>query len=230
MATSGVSNFGVTTEIIDLFTEAYERCGRTSDSLSANDLDSARRSLSFMFTEWANTGPNLWAVDQQRFTLYSGVASVNLPTNTVSILQAVVSYDDGTTITDTSITAISRAEYANIPVKAQTGTSPTQFYLERTLTPIVHLWPVPDNSSRVFIYWRMRMLQDPGALSNTMDAPNRWMDAIASGLAARLAEKWAPDRLDRLTAKAASAYVIAAQEDTESVPIRIYPDFDRADY
>lgn len=45
MTTSGITTFGTNLETIDVITEAFERCGRTADSLSANDIDSARRSL-----------------------------------------------------------------------------------------------------------------------------------------------------------------------------------------
>lgn len=228
MTTSGLSNFGVTTEYIDIFTESFERCGIIADRLTALHLDSARRSINFLFVDWANKGPNLWAIDRQQFTLEEDVASYTLPTDTVSILQAVVSYTSGSTTNDFSLTAISRADYTAIPVKAQTGTQPTQFYLERTLTPVIYFWPVPDNDDRIFAYWRMRTMQEVGAFNTTPDAPNRWMEAIASGLAEKLAVKWAPDRLSILSPLAASAYSAAAIEDTESVPIRIYPDMTRA--
>ena len=225
MSTSGTSNFGVTTEIVDIFTEAWERgTGRDASEMTGNDLDTCRRSLEFLFVGWANQGPNLWAVDKQQFTLQANVNSYTLPTDTVSILQGVVSYNDGTTTTDFTLTPISRSEYTAIPVKAQTGTRPSQFYLERTITPVVYFWQVPDNSLRQFVYWRMRMLQDVVALSGTLDAPNRWMEAIASGLAEKLAVKKAPDRLSFLTPQAAAGYTAAAGEDTESVPLRIYPD------
>jgi hypothetical protein len=39
---------------IDVITEAFERIGRNPASLSSNDLDSARRSLNFLFSDWAN--------------------------------------------------------------------------------------------------------------------------------------------------------------------------------
>lgn len=221
MATSGVSNFGVTTEINDLFLEAYERCGKGGEELGGYQLESARRSLSLLFTSWANNGPNLWAVDQQRFTLASGTKSYTLPTDTVAVLTAVVQRASGSTNIDYNIGAISRSEYAIISNKAMSATRPTSFYLERTQPPIMYVWPVPDNGDGTMIYWRMRMLQDPGAFTNTPDFPNRWMDAAAAGLAARLAVKVAPERVDMLKAEAVQAYNLAAGEDRERVPLRL---------
>jgi hypothetical protein len=50
MTTSGTYNFG-TTEQIDIITEAYERVGRNPSSLASNDIDSARRSINYMFSD-----------------------------------------------------------------------------------------------------------------------------------------------------------------------------------
>lgn len=228
MATSGLANFGVDTEIVDIFTEAYERCGIDGTKLPGNWADSARRSLNFLASDWSNTGPNLWLVQQLRFRLEEDKISYTLPTNTVSIVNAIVRQDDVSPVQDTILSAISRAEYAAIPNKFQDAQRPTQYYLERTVPPVVHFWPPPNNEDFVFLYWAMTMASDVGALSNTFDAPSRWMEAIASGLAAKLAQKWAIDRYDGLVAAANTAYARAAAEDTESVPLRIT--IDRQDY
>ena len=47
------------------------------------------------------------------------------------------------------------------------------------------------------------------------------MEAIASGLAAKLAVKFAPDRLVTLQQMADAAYSRAIAEDRERVPLRI---------
>jgi hypothetical protein len=224
MTDSGTFAFGVSTENIDVVTEAYERAGRTADSLSANDLDSAKRSLNYLFAEWANRGPNLWAIDELRYALTTGLTSIELPVDTVSILQALVRYGTGTTQQDLVITGISRSEYFALPNKLQQQLRPTQFYLARTAPPVAYLWPVPDNSDRYIVISRMVMMRDIGTLQNTPGAPARWMDAIAAGLAARLAMKWAVDRVPELKAEAAAAFEIATREDTEAVPLSIAPD------
>jgi hypothetical protein len=224
LQTSGLYTFGVQTENIDIITEMWERCGRDASELSASDLEKARRTLNFMFASWANQGPNLWSVEEQRFSLAASTASYTLPADTVDIIQAVVSSTSGSVTTDLEISKISRSEYFNIPVKAQTGQRPTQFYLERIRTPVLYLWPVPDNDDYTLIYYRLRMLQDVGAYTNSPDAVNRWMDAIAAGGAARLAIKAAPDRVEVLKQEAGEALAIAKGEDRERVPLRLYPD------
>jgi len=224
MTDSGTFAFGVDTENIDIFTESYERVGRTADSLSSNDLDSARRSLNYLFASWANEGPNLWAIDELRYPLTSGVLSIALPVDTVAILQAAVRSETGTAQQDLIMTRISRSEYFALPNKNRQTERPTQYWLARTTTPVVYLWPVPDNSDRYIVLSRMVMMRDVGTFTDTPDAPNRWMEAIAAGLAARLALKWAPERLPALAGIASAEFEKASSEDTERVPLRIFPD------
>lgn len=225
MTTSGTYSFGTNTEAVDIIVEAWERCGRVVSTLSDNDMDSARRSLSHLFAEWANKGPNLWEVELVALPLTANVASYELDARTIYITQAATRTTSGGRNTDLIIYGISRAEYLAQPNKAQTAQRPTQFYLQRTNPPVLYLWPVPDNSNVTLLYYRMTMQQDIGKYTNTVDAPQRWMDAIASGLAARLAVKFAPDRLQVLKMEAAEAYATAAREDRERVPMRISPDF-----
>jgi len=70
-------------------------------------------------------------------------------------------------------------------------------------------------------YHRMKIQEDAGDFTDSMDAPNRWMEAIAAGLAAKLSVKFAPDRLEFLQGLADGAYTRAAAEDREKVPLRI---------
>lgn len=220
MATSGTYDFG-TTEQIDIITEAYERIGRAPTSLAANDIDSARRSVNFLFSEWANNGPNLWEVDLVALPLVAGQASYTLDVETVYLLQVYTRTTSGGINTDLMIQPISRAEYAALPNKLQTAQRPTQFYFQRTTTPSLYVWPVPTTDDVTLYYYRMKIQQDAGAFTDSLDAPNRWMEAIAAGLAVKLAVKFAPDRLPFLEGQAQKSYDMACAEDRERVPLRI---------
>lgn len=220
MTTSGTYTFG-DTEQIDIITEAYERVGRNPGTLSSNDIDSARRSINYMFSDWANNGPNLWAVDLQSITLTPGTLYYDLEVRTVSILQVYTRTMSGAQATDLMMSPISRAEYDAIPNKAQLGQRPFQYYFQRTITPRLYIWQAPQDAGVTLFYHRMKIQEDAGSFTNSMDAPNRWMEAIAAGLAAKLAVKFAPDRLDFLQGLADGAYTRAAAEDREKVPLRI---------
>jgi len=220
MTTSGTYTFG-DTEQIDIITEAYERVGRNPATLSSNDIDSARRSINYMFSDWANNGPNLWAVDLQSITLLPGVLYYDLEPRTVSILQVYTRTMSGAQATDLMMSPISRAEYDAIPNKAQLGQRPFQYYFQRTITPRLYIWQAPQDVGVTLFYHRMKIQEDAGAFTDSMDAPNRWMEAIAAGLAAKLSVKFAPDRLEFLQGLADGSYARAAAEDREKVPLRI---------
>lgn len=220
MTTSGTYSFGQS-EQIDIITEAYERVGRNPSSLSSQDIDSARRSINYLFSDWSNDGPNLWEIDLVALPLVAGQQSYTLDAETVYIVQAATRTTAGGINTDLVIQPISRAEYLALPNKAQSSQRPTQFYFQRTSTPSLYVWPVPQDNSVTLLYYRMKIQQDAGAFTNSLDAPNRWMEAIASGLAAKLAVKFAPDRLTYLQGLADQAYARAKAEDRERVPLRI---------
>lgn len=222
MTTSATFTFGFNTSADELITEAYERIGREASTLSANDLDSARRALQYTFSEWSNRGINLWTVSLQSQALTQGQMSFALQQQNVEIFNCYRRQTSGGVTTDTSMSAISRAEYAVIPNKQQQS-QPTQFYLERTVTPTVFIWPTPQDSSYTMYFYVMNMQQDVGAYTNTLDAPQRWFDAMASAMASRLAVKWAPDRMMALQGMADRAFDFAAAEDTENVNMRITP-------
>jgi hypothetical protein len=220
MTPSGTYTFG-NTEQIDIITEAYERVGRNPATLSSNDIDSARRSINYMFSDWANNGPNLWAVDLQSITLTPGTLYYDLEPRTVSILQVYTRTLSGAQATDLMMSPISRAEYDAIPNKAQLGQRPFQYYFDRTITPRLYIWQAPQDTGITLFYHRMKIQEDAGDFTDSMDAPNRWMEAIAAGLAAKLSVKFAPDRLEFLQGLADGAYTRAAAEDREKVPLRI---------
>jgi hypothetical protein len=127
----------------------------------------------------------------------------------------------GAQATDLMMSPISRAEYDAIPNKAQLGQRPFQYYFQRTITPRLYIWQAPQDVGVTLFYHRMKIQEDAGAFTDSMDAPNRWMEAIAAGLAAKLSVKFAPDRLEFLQGLADGAYTRAAAEDREKVPLRI---------
>jgi hypothetical protein len=222
VVSSGTYSFEAT-EQVDVITEAFERIGRNPSSITSNDLDSARRSLNFMFSEWANNGPNLWAVELVTLPLVANQQSYTLGASTIYITNAATRQVVGGVNQDLTINPISRAEYLSLPNKAQAGDRPTQYYLERTNPPTLKVWPVPQATGTTLLYYRMRTQQDAGAYTNSLDGPGRLLEAIAAGLAAKLAVKFAPDRAQMLTEMAVNAYKAAIIEDRERVTMSFLP-------
>lgn len=225
MTLSGATDFWFTTQAVDIIIEAYERIGMFGGQISGNQMDSAVRSLQYLFTDYSNKGINLWKVElQSTVPLSANQSTITLSQDVIEVLQVYTRTTSNGVNNDLILTPISRAEYAALPNKAQTSTRPTQYYFERTITPTLYLWQLPQDNTVSLYYYVMRMQDDIGALSNTVDAPQRWADAIAAGLAAKLAVKFAPDRMDVLQALADKAFAAATIEDTENVPMRIAPD------
>ena len=216
MATSGTTSFNIT--IDEAVEEAYERCGVRTNS--GHDIKSARRSLNLLFSEWGNRGINLWKVKSETLTLVNGTATYNTPSDCNDVLEAVVTTTGGTQQT---LTKISRSEYIAIPNKTDTGT-PSQYYVDRQLTPTISLYLAPDTSAvtNIFYYYLAR-IQDAGAYTNTTDMPFRFYPCMVSGLAFYLSQKIALDRVQMLKMLYEDELKRALDEDGQRTSVYITP-------
>lgn len=67
---------------------------------------------------------------------------------------------------------------------------PVTYWFQRDIPiPVVHLWPVPNSASEQAqcILWRHRQIMDTENLQQEVEVPQRWLEAIVNGLAARVA-------------------------------------------
>lgn len=212
MASSGT--YTNAPEIADLTDEAFERCGIDPATLTARHLRSARRSLDYLMIEWANKGIHLWAVESKTTDMIASTASYVTETNIITPLEVVIRRSG----LDTPVFPMTRDQYHAIPDKTIEG-MPTNYWFDRDAsTPTLYLWPVPDTATDDLIYYYLRRLQDTGTAAGTPDIPYRWYEAMVSGLAAKLSEKFAPDRENFLRNKAGARYKEADVEDRERAP------------
>lgn len=221
MASSGTYTFDP--NVAEICEEAWDRCGKDKSQIRQEDITSTRRSMNLLFVEWANRGVKLWNVDSvtgTSETLVSGTATYTLAARTIAILEAVRRDSNGN---DIWLAPMSRNEWVALPDKDNAGL-PVQFYFDRQVTPTVTLWPVINTSGYSFVYWRLKQNEDVGAATNTLAIPYRWQEAVASGLAARLAVKFAADRMALLAPEAEKQFLLAAGEETERGPTVIRPD------
>jgi hypothetical protein len=216
MATSGTTSFNIT--IDDTIEEAYERCGVRTNS--GYNIKSARRSLNLLFSEWGNRGINLWKVKSNTQTLTNGTATYSTPSDCSDVLEAVVTVTGGTQQT---LNKISRSEYIAIPNKTDTGT-PSQYYVNRLLSPTITLYLAPDTSAvtNIFYYYIAR-IEDAGAYTNTADMPYRFYPCMVSGLAFYLSQKVAPDRIQALKLLYEDELKRALDEDGQRTSVYITP-------
>lgn len=216
MATSGTYAFDPTAD--DLLVEAWERCGLAGQVLNGDVARSARRSLQLMLVHWQNQGLNLWQVEPVAFSLVAAQGTLATAAATSSVLEVTIR--SGTS--DILLAPISRDQWVATPNRQQRA-RPTAYWVERVNpVPRLNFYPLPDIPV-VGTYWRVRLPQDVGGLGNSVDAPILWSEALASGLAARLAVKFAPDRAALLAGEASAAFGAAAGENRERVPLTIVP-------
>ena len=223
MTTSSTFNFSPSNS--ELVLDAFEMCGISPEKLTQTHLFSARRSLNFVLSEVANDGPNLFAIDLQSVPLTQGQSVVTTPSSTIDVLDAYVTVFAGTaSAADRGIGPLSRSQYAAFPNKLSQG-SVTAYWVNRQNTPLIYLWQTPSDGTSVLNYYRMRRLQD-ASLGNaeSPDINYRYLSAIGAKLAAKLAIKYAPDKVPLLKGEAKELWDLVKEEDRERVNLNFTPD------
>lgn len=229
-------------DVNELFEEAFERCG--IEMRTGYHFRTARRSLNFLITEWANRGLNLWTIEQGQIPLVQGTVTYDLPVDTVDLIEHVIRTNAGQQAnqTDINISRISVSTYSTIPNKLTQG-RPIQVWVNRQsgqttnllgatpAYPQINVWPAPDQGAQgnpyyYFVYWRLRRMYDTGTGTNAQDIPFRFQNCMAAGLAYMLATKLQDvpiDRVAMLKAQYDEAWDFASSEDREKAPDRFVP-------
>ncbi len=181
--------------------------------------------MNLLFVEWANKQVNLFKVELISVSLVSGTATYTVPARVVMVLDAYITQNSGTAQqTDRYINPMSRTEYASLANKATPG-QPSQFWLNRLISPTITMYPVPDSGGPYILnYYACSQMQDLNlAGGETPDIPYRWYDAFVAGLAHRFSRHYAPDMEDKREKDAIKAWDIAATQDVENVNLSISP-------
>ena len=216
MTVSGSTDFEL--DVSDYIEEAFERCG--VEVRTGYDLKTARRSLNLLLAEWANRGLNQWTIKQRSFTVTQSDGTYPLGTDIIDILSVVVQRDG----TDYSLDRMSRDGFISIPNKTSESRV-NQFFLDRQITPVLNLWPVPDNSTDVVYYNALTRMDDADAYTNTLAMPFRFYPCLAAGLAYYIAMKRAPDRVQILKALYEEEFERAATEDRDRASFNVAPSY-----
>ena len=217
MATSSSTNFEL--DVAEYIEEAFERCGL--EAKTGYDLQTARRSMNIMLAEWANRGLNQWTIEQRTQALTASDSEYSLGTDLIDILSLVVRRSG----TDFTMTRIRRDSFLNLPNKTSTG-RPTQYFLDRQITPNLKLFPTPENSTDVIVYDALTRIQDADAQVNTMEIPFRFFPCLTAGLAYYIAMKRAPDRIQLLKTVYEEEFERAMAEDRDRSAFNVVPKLD----
>lgn len=123
---------------------------------------------------------------------------------------------------------LNQDDYTNLPNKAFQG-RPLQFWLDRKVKqPVMRLWPVPNAAATYAqcVVWVERYIQDVGSLTQEIEVPQRWYDAVVYQLALKLAVETPqvdPSMIGLLTPLADKALALAQMEERDNSPIRWTP-------
>ena len=218
MAISGSNDFEL--DVTEYIEEAFERCGL--EVRTGYDLKTAKRSLNLMLAEWANRGLNQWTVEQATQTVTEAQNDYTLTSNIIDILDCSIRRDTNGTNLDLQMSRVSRSEYLNIPTKS-TKSRPSQFFFDKSITPVLKIWPAPENSTDVLVFNKLVRMDDADKGTNTMDMPFRFYPCFAAGLAYYIAIKKAPERVTLLKQMYEEEFERALSQDEDRTSFRIAP-------
>ena len=203
----------------DSFTIAETITGSTSAATASLLTKPASTSMTLSVpTGTFTSGETITGSSSSATTTTTSTASLEDVQATIDILSGVVRRDSS----DIAITRISRDDYLSIATKSTTG-RPTQFYVDRLITPVVKVWPTPENSTDQFIYDRLVRIDDADTSINTLQVPFRFYPCMTAGLAYYIALKRAPDRIQILKMLYEEEFQRAAEEDRDKADITLVP-------
>ena len=218
MTTSGTRDFEP--DVAEYIEEAFERCGL--EFRTGYDGITARRSLNLLLADWANRGLNQWTIENSTTTLTQGAESIDLTTSTIDVLDVVIRRTEGGSTTDIQMAQVSRSAYWNIPSK-DTQSRPTQWFLDKQITPKLYIWPASENNTDQLLINRLIRIEDADASANTMDMPFRFYPCLAAGLSYYIALKKAPDRVEMLKSFYEEEFARAADQDESRASLFVAP-------
>ena len=212
--------FSFAPSVGEVILNAFSRIQIRSPMVKTGMLQMAAQEANLMQVEWSNRGPNLWTVDAQSVQTVPGYATYPVDPSTVAVLE--VTLGQGNPLQEILLTSISRTEYMSYPNKTMPG-RPTVYWYDILISPTITLWPVPD---RVYTLTFSRYRQQMDATMRNVgnfEAPYRWLDACAAGLAYRLSRHYSPALEQQRKADYNEAYEHAASRDKENAPIYLSP-------
>lgn len=124
------------------------------------------------------------------------------------------------------VTPFNRDDYSNQPNKTFNSNTTTNYWFQKLINPKITLWPVPNDETRHLVLFRYRQVQDIGDLTDEIEIPSRWYEAICWHLALRLAFELPgidPGRITAVQAMAQSMVIEVEAGETDDAPVFFQP-------
>ena len=218
MATSGTRAFSL--DVATAIEEAYELAGL--EARTSYDAVTARRSMNIMFADWSNRGVQMWEISKVELTLTEGTSEYTINSYDIDILDAYIERTVNGSVTDLILERIDRNEFVSIPNK-ETKARSTDYWLERLKTPVIHLYPTPENSTDKLVYYVWRTIEDANTQVNDIDIPTRFVPCLVSGLAYYLCLKKNVQKLPIMKEQYEQDLRNAMRYDEDRSPLRLVP-------
>lgn len=159
---------------------------------------------------WAQegTGGAVWADT----TAYSCIGDFTVAVETIAIDKMMVRDVD----TDSDMDMVTSFDYLSETDKRTTG-KPVKAWVEKQIPPVVRVWPIPDKTTYVLHYLRVRKLQDFSAADDNADFDVRWLEFLIYKLAHRLSPEYmfSIERQVLLKKEADELYILAKRGNRE---------------
>ena len=165
---------------------------------------------------------NQWTVTNSTTTLSKSDQFLDLTSTTIDVLDVILRRTENSETTDIQMNQISRSAYWNIPNK-DTEARPSQWFLDKQITPRLYIWPAAENSTDQVIINRLVRIEDADDGVNTADVPFRFFPCLSAGLAYYIALKRAPDRVQLLKTLYEEEFARAADQDESRASLMIAP-------
>ena len=239
---TGQGVYALPSTTIDLLDQVIRTQATTPNQIDINISRISESTYSTLPNKLAQGRPiQVWINRQsnQSYLSTATVAATVLSTDTTITLSSTVSLPATGFITIDSETIY----YANVSgnqllncyrgqYNGVTNTTAAGHAISATVTvnnlTSVNVWPTPNSpgDQYVFVYWRMRRMQDAGSGVNVQDIPFRLIPCVVAGLAYYVGSKRPDvpmDRIVMLKAAYEEQWMLASQEDREKAPDRYVP-------
>ena len=235
---TGQASYPFPNDTIDLLDQVIRQNNGTTNQIDINISRISESTYSTLPNKLAQGRPiQVWInrqTGQTNPTTALLTANVSSTATTINVSDATVLASNGFVNLGTET-----IYYANVNgnqlincARAQNGTTATS-HLTATVVytsnlPSINVWPTPNSpgSQYMFVYWRLRRLQDAGTGVTEQDIPFRFLPCMVAGLAYYIAMKKPevdPNRVMSLKADYEQQFQLAADEDREKASIRFVP-------
>jgi hypothetical protein len=124
---------------------------------------------------------------------------------------------------EVQMSGLNRDDYTNLPNKNFTANQPYQYWFNRQIpNPQMYIWPTPSDPFVQMTLWYSRQIEDVGALTDELEIPQRWYEAVVFMLAHRMSLELPQVPMDRVAylERMATQYLYdAEQEERDRSPI-----------